>query len=312
MPPVVAESASATSVLVIGSGFIGRTSAAALVAAGRSTTVLTRRPVAGPVGADSVVADLLDRAALRSLVRPGTAVVFAAGTSVPADDEADPLGSAQQLAPLVAVLDAVRRAPGASLLFVSSGGAVYGEPDALPIREDHPLRPRSAYGAAKAAAETYVSYFARRYGVAATSLRCGNAYGPGQAAGRGQGLIGEVLAAAAAGRTFEIWGDGSVRRDFVHIDDLAEVIVALCTRTDLPAAVNVGSGDATSVLEVIDLVTEVVGRRVQVTTVDRRPFDVHHVQLDIARLRGLIPFDPIPLRVGIRSTWQAMAAETVA
>jgi UDP-glucose 4-epimerase len=51
-------------------------------------------------------------------------------------------------------------------------------------------------------------------------VRCGNAYGPGQAAGRGQGLIGEVLA-AAAGRTFEIWGDGSVRRDFVHIDDLA-------------------------------------------------------------------------------------------
>lgn len=313
MPTVPPEQGSSTPAIVIGSGFIGRAAATAIAATGRRTIMLTQRTGRGPIGVETVMIDLLDRYQLRALIGPGCDVVFATGNSIPADDEADPLASARSLQPLVAVLDAIRAAArDSSFLFLSSGGAVYGEPEQLPIGEDHPLRPRSAYGAAKAAGETYVSYFARRYGVAATSLRCGNAYGPGQLPGRGQGLIGELLSAADEGRTVEIWGDGSVQRDFVHVGDIAHAIAALCGRRDLPPALNVGSGQATSVREVIDLVADVVGHPLRVNAVDERPFDVHHVALDITRLQRIIEFDPISLRDGITRTRETMVSETVA
>jgi UDP-glucose 4-epimerase len=217
------------------------------------------------------------------------------------------------MAPLVAVLDAARAVPNTSVLFISSGGAVYGEPDDdRPVHEDHPLRPRSAYGAAKLAAETYLGYFARRYGLHASALRCGNAYGPDQEPGRGQGLIGELIAASDEGRAVEVWGDGSVSRDYVHVDDIAAAIASLCGRRDLPEAINVGSGESTSVVEAIALVSELAGRPLSVTAAPARPFDVHRIALDISRLRDLIDFDPVSLREGIRLTRAAMVADTVA
>ena len=299
-------------VVVVGAGFLGRAAAQALVATGHPTTLLTRRSVPGVAGADTVTCDLGDRLALDAVVEPGATVVFAAGNSVPAADEHHPGRAAAEVTPLVSVLESVRRTPGASLLFLSSGGAVYGEPDAIPVPETHELRPLSAYGAAKAACETYVRYYVHRHGVNATSLRCANAYGPGQLPGRGQGLVGELIHAGEDGRPVEIWGDGSVRRDFIHVSDVARVIVALCGRPDLPTEVNLGSGAATSVLEVVGLVSEIMGRPIEVVARPARPFDVRRVALDISRLQGLIDFGPLALREGIGLTWATMAADTVA
>ena len=299
-------------VVVVGAGFLGRAAANAVVASGRPTTLLTRRAVPGVTGADTVACDLGDRLALRAAIQPGTTVVYAAGNSVPAADEHHPGRAAAEVTPLVSVLESVRRAPGASLIFLSSGGAVYGEPDVIPVPETHELRPLSVYGAAKAACETYLRYYARRHGVNATSLRCGNAYGPGQLPGRGQGLVGELIHAGEEGRTVEIWGDGSVRRDYIHVTDVAHAIAALCGRPDLPLAVNVGSGQATSVLEVVALVSEVMDRPIDILTGSPRPFDVQRVALDITRLQHLIDFAPLSLRDGIGLTWATMAADTVA
>jgi UDP-glucose 4-epimerase len=299
-------------VVVIGSGFIGRTAANTISGNGRPTIMVARRPFDPPACVQAVACDLTDADALTALLRPGSAVVFAAGSSVPARDEHDPRDSVDALVPLIAALEAVRRTAGASLLFVSSGGAVYGEPDIVPVPEDHPLRPRSAYGTAKVAAEQYVAYYARRYGVAATALRCGNAYGAGQRPGRGQGLVGELIAATEAGRTVEVWGDGSIERDFVHVDDIAGVIARLCGRRDLPLALNVGTGRATSVNRVIATVSEVLERPIVVTYTERRTFDVQRITLDIERLRSLIDFDPIDLAEGVARTGARMAARTVA
>jgi UDP-glucose 4-epimerase len=279
---------------------------------GRPTIMAARRAFDPPSRVRSVTCDLTDVDALTAMMRPGCDVVFAAGSSVPAGDEHNPHRSVDALVPLVATLEAVRRTAGASLLFVSSGGAVYGEPDALPVNEDHPLRPLNAYGMAKVAAEHYLAYYVRRYGVQATALRCGNAYGPGQVAGRGQGLVGELIAAAEAGRTVEVWGDGSVERDFVHVDDIAWVIARLCGRRDLPLALNVGSGCAHSINDVVATVSEVLQRPIAVSYTDRRTFDVQRIALDIGRLRRVIDFDPIQLADGVGRTGERMASRTVA
>jgi len=298
--------------IVVGAGFLGRSIADAVVRSGGEVVLVARRPGPHRVGVRVVVDDLGDGETLRSVIGPGSTVVFAAGTSVPSVDERDPIASTRALAPLVATLQAARHVPGSSLLFVSSGGAVYGEVESLPISEDHPLRPRSAYGAAKAAAEAYVGYFARRYGLAATSMRCGNVYGPGQRSGRGQGLVGEVLDAAVNGSTIEVWGDGTCRRDYIHVADVARTAVRLIGRNDLPPAINVGSGQGTTVLEVIHTVGEVIGRPVRWTSCPERPFDVHDVVLDIRRLSDLTGVRPVGLADGVLSTWLASATETVA
>lgn len=301
--------------VIIGAGFIGQATARAIAATGRPVVLIARRPTAPVPGVETILIDLTDAVerdidAVAAVLGPGSDVVFAAGTSVPGQDERHPQRSADPLRPLIAALEAVRRTPHASVLFISSGGAVYGEPDTLPIPEDHPLRPQSAYGTAKAAAEAYLTYYARRYGVAATALRLGNAYGPGQVVGRGQGLIGELIGAAVEGREVEIWGDGSVRRDFVHVDDIATAIAALAPRRGLPSALNVASGRSTSVTEAAELVSEVVGRPVRVARRPERPFDVHRIQLDITRLRDLIGFTPLSLAAGIRRSWAELAPPT--
>lgn len=256
--------------------------------------------------------DLTDIDALTAIIQPGSDVVFAAGSSVPAGDEDDPRGSVDALVALIAALEAVRQTAGASLLFISSGGAVYGEPDAMPVAEDHPLRPVNAYGMAKVAAENYIAYYVRRHGVHATALRCGNAYGPGQVPGRGQGFVGELIAAASDGRAVEVWGDGSVERDFVYVGDIARVITMLCGRRDLPLALNVGSGHATSVNAVIATVSDVLQQPIAVAYRPSRAFDVQRVALDVGRLRSLIGFDPIQLADGVSLTGERMASRTVA
>lgn len=304
------------SAVVVGGGFIGTAVARALAASGRPTTLVTRRP-AGSIApaSDGLRAEAIDlrtptgAAAFGALLTPGIDIVFAAGTSVPAADERDPPASLDPLQPLLAVLGAAAPVPDAAVLFLSSGGAVYGDPDQLPITESHPLRPASAYGAGKVAAETYLGYYARRHGLRTTALRCGNAYGPAQVPGRGQGLVGELLDAARSGRPVEIWGDGSVCRDFVHVDDIAAVVASLCARRDLPLALNVGTGVGTSVREVVDLAGVVVGQPVAVTAGASRSFDVGRVVLDVTRLQDLVGFLPVPLPVGIRRTWAAMVAE---
>jgi len=265
-----------------------------------------------PAGVDVVYGDATDGTAMASLVAGGRDVVYAAGTSLPLAVERDPAQLVEPLRALVTVLEAVRINAGSSLLFLSSGGTVYGEPGHLPVTEDHPLRPRSAYGSEMVAAETYVAYYARRHGVAATSLRCANAYGPGQQPHRGQGLIATVLDAATHGQAVEVWGDGSAVRDYVFIDDLATAVVALLGRADLPEALNLGSGVGASVHEVLELVEATTGRALRVHWRGSRPFDVSRVVLDITRLRSLIAFEPTPLAVGIRDTWAAISRSTVA
>ncbi len=292
--------------LVVGGGFIGRAVAKALVVSGRSVSLLSRRQVEVSAGAISINGDLTDLELLESLIGPETDVVYAAGPSVPSAVEQDPSQFAEPLAGLVVTLEALRRQRGCSLMLVSSGGTVYGEPNRQPVPEDHPLRPLSAYGAAMVRAESYVRFVAERHGINATSLRCANVFGPGQAPGNGQGLVATVLDAAINDRIVQIWGDGSVVRDFVYIDDLTGVVTALLGRTDLGTALNVGSGAGTTVAETVRLVGEITGWEPRCEWRPPRSLDVRKIVLDVSRLHSLVPYVPVPLADGIAKTWAAL------
>jgi UDP-glucose 4-epimerase len=209
----------------------------------------------------------------------------------------------------LALLEAARDAGVDRVVYASSGGTVYGRGDRLPLDEAAPCAPISAYGATKMAMEGYLRYFADAHGMRAVSLRMGNAFGPGQFRGAGVGAPAMFLSRAAAGQTIEIWGDGSVIRDYVYVDDIVSAFAA-ATESDLPSgAYNVGSGVGHSLNQIVEITRELAGHDVEVDHRAARSFDVPAVVLDITKLHDATGWAPqVDLRGGMTRMWDHLAA----
>jgi UDP-glucose 4-epimerase len=294
--------------LVVGAGFLGTAVAEACLASGQPVTVLSRRPLdelspTRPADARVLLGDATDALLVEDALTDVDNVVFCAGVAVPTIAAHDLRKAvAESLPPLLTVLDAItRRRPDARLLYLSSGGTVYGEPSVDPVPEDHPLRPTTAYGAINVEAEHRLVAYRSRHGVRTTSLRCANPYGPGQRSDRGQGLIGTLL---WSDDEVPFYGDGSTVRDYVYVRDFASAVVSLCNlSTDLPPAINIGTGVGTSLNEVVTLVEKVTERTVALRYEPARPTDLRRVVLQTSLLESLIPYDPMPLDQGIAATY---------
>jgi UDP-glucose 4-epimerase len=290
---------------VVGHGFIGRRVARAALAAGWKVRSLSRQPVSQPTdaGHEVVVGDARHGDQVGEVLEGADHMVFAAGTARPAESNEHPMHEiAANLGPLLATLQAVRRTSVASLSLISSGGTVYGPDAPSPTPESAPLWPISAYGVLKLACERYVALHAREHGLAADILRVANVYGPGEPHHGSQGLIGVTRSALRAHRPVVVYGDGSARRDFVHVDDVADVVVALAAQPDGTRVLNVGSGRSESVLDVIHMVARSLGTQPTLEHRPGRPTDVPVVQLDVSALRAVVDFRPRDLATGLAET----------
>lgn len=281
---------------VIGYGFIGRRIARAARARGWRVRTLTPVGVPSDVPHDLevVVGSAQDPVAARVL--DGVQhVVYAAGTAKPADSNREPMDDAvRNLEPLLAILDAVTSRGVEGFTFLSSGGTVYGPDAHVPTPEDAPLWPISSYGIMKIAAERYVAMYARRAGFAADLLRCANVFGPGEPTTGSQGLIGIARDRLLSGRPIMIFGDGSARRDYIHVDELSDTVVRLAERMDGVRVLNVGSGDATSITDIVTALSSAHGIRPVLEHRPSRPSDSPIAQLDVSRLRATLDFHPRP------------------
>jgi UDP-glucose 4-epimerase len=220
-------------------------------------------------------------------------VVYAAGTAKPAESNFDPVSDAvRNLEPLLAVLSACRSRDINGFTFLSSGGAIYGPDAPVPTSEEAPLWPISSYGVMKIAAERYVAMYARQVGFAADLLRCANVFGPGEPTAGSQGLIGIARANLLAGRPITVFGDGSARRDYIHVDELSDVVVRLAEKPEGLRVLNVGSGDATSIADIIDALSRAHGVEAVLDHRPARPSDSPVAQLDVSRLRTVLEFRP--------------------
>jgi UDP-glucose 4-epimerase len=298
----------AEQLLVIGAGFIGSRVAAAALDRRLPLLVLSRgvplEPGLGAAGVRVVIGDAADRALVTGILSTGSHVVYCAGGRLPTGSVDDPVDDAvETLRPLINVLQALRTVPGGRLTYLSSGGTVYGRPLSEPIDEDHPCRPVVPYGVSRLAAEGYVGAYAATYGIRSRVLRLGNVYGATQPSDRRQGVVAALLAAAREHRPVPIFGDGSIARDYVHVDDVADVILRLPPPADVDSVLNVGTGVARTLREVIDIAQNVTGVTLRLVRRPDRPFDVRRIALSIRRLSELIPFAPMPLEEGIRRAW---------
>jgi UDP-glucose 4-epimerase len=200
------------------------------------------------------------------------------------------------------VLEALGRRPGAGLIYVSSGGTVYGDPDKLPVSESAATRPVGSYGRLHLICEQEIERRCRERSLWARVLRCATVYGEGQAPDRGQGAVVTFLHRIETGEPIHVYGEGETERDYVYVGDVADVILDLLDSTVGPRVLNVGSGVGTSLADLLQLVEAEVGKRAKVVRHPKRDFDVRRIVLDITRLKELTGFEPTSLEDGVSRT----------
>ena len=295
-------------VLVIGGcGFIGSHVVDRLLAKGHEVRVLDRRAelFRAPLpGVDYVMCDLSDSAQIYEAMAGIDAVVHLASTTVPATSNLDPVADINgNLVAMVRLLETMRSSEVRKMVYLSSGGTVYGVPQTDPMREDHPLNPISSYGIIKVAIENYLFIEHKLHGLDYVALRASNPYGPRQGHTGIQGLIGTHLWRLSRGEQIEVWGDGSIVRDFIHVSDLA----ALCEKAlvaDVSGNFNAGSGEGASVAEVVQKICNTVGGDIAPIYKPGRNFDVPRVVLDVSKAERELGWQKtIDLDQGIAETW---------
>lgn len=310
-----------TRILVLGAGgFIGTHLCAALAAEGWDTIGFGRgeRPaeLAGVPGVSWIRGDLGDRALLRRALEGCRVAVHLVGSTAPAGAGTDPVTELQaDLAGGVGLLEAVREAGVGRVVFASSGGTVYGLTGDGPVPETAPTEPLCSYGIVKLAFEKYLALHRHLHGLDYRVLRIANVFGERQRVRRQQGVIAAFMTAAVEGRPLEVWGDGSVVRDYVYIGD---VVDALVRAARLPVVahrvVNIGSGAGRSLTEVIDGITRLRrthgARPPEVVHRPGRRVDVPRIVLDIARAREALGWEPAtPWEEALTRTHRWYAAE---
>lgn len=299
-------------ILVVGCGFIGSHVVAELARRGQPAAVLSRSrplPEIAAAAAELGIGDAADPTVVEAALAGAEHVVYSAGGLLPAASEEDPERDAElTLAPIRTVLAALRERPGVGLTYLSSGGTVYGEPEQVPVPEDAPTNAFGVYGRLHLECEAEVLREQREHGLAVRILRCASVYGPYQEPGRGQGAATTFLHRIEVGLPIDLYGDGGSERDYVYAGDVAAVVAELAGREDGPAVLNVGSGEGTSLLDLLRAAEHQVGRAAEVVHHPARSFEVRRVVLDIARLRTLTGFAPTPLAEGIARTHEWLAA----
>jgi UDP-glucose-4-epimerase GalE len=295
-----------------GAGYVGSTSAEALIGAGHSVTVLDSlfrgRRAAVPAQARLVVEDIGDGSVVERALRDDgiEAVLHCAALAQVAESVANPaLYFHHNVASGLVLLDAMR-AVGVQRIVFSSSAAVYGTPQSTPIDEDHPKNPVNPYGETKRAFEGALDWYARAYGLAAVSLRYFNACGATVERGEDHRpeshLIPNMLFGALGGPPVKIFGgdyetpDGTCVRDYVHVQDLAAAhIAALELTAEIESThiyCNLGSGSGFSVLEVLRAAESVVGREIPHSLAPRRQGDPAVLVASNARAQELLGWLP--------------------
>ncbi|KTD63698.1 UDP-galactose-4-epimerase [Legionella santicrucis] len=160
------------------------------------------------------------------------------------------------------------------IIFLSSGGTIYGAPLYLPIDENHPTNPICSYGIAKLAIEKYLALYNQLYGLDYTILRLSNPFGERQRIYSAQGAIAVFLRKALYQEPIEIWGNGSIIRDYIHISDVIKAMLKSMTYKGSEHIFNIGSGKGISLNEVLNEIEITTGNKVERTYTPGRRFDV--------------------------------------
>lgn len=298
-------------VLVLGGcGFIGSHLVDCLLNSGHRVRVMDhsteifREPLPG---VDYRLAELSDRTALAAAVSGMDTVFHTVSTSLPESSNREPEADIRgNLINMLHLLDMMRASDVKRIVYLSSGGTVYGNADVVPTPETHLTNPVCSYGIVKLAIEKYLFMYQQLYGLQPVIIRPANPYGPRQNPTGIQGAISSFMSCIMRQQPVHIWGDGSIIRDFFHVEDLAGLCV-LAGESSQTGIFNAGSGSGCSIRSLIDIIAAASGMAPRIEFEQARSFDVRNVVLDIHKAETSFGWKPgISLKHGISSYWQWM------
>jgi UDP-glucose 4-epimerase len=297
-------------VAVIGaSGFVGQYLVRSLSGEGKHVLALSRAELPdSPPGVEQIVGAFDRPADFLPILRQSAVVVHAASASTPGSTAGRPLSElGLNLGPTLALIEALQETPDCRLVYLSSGGTLYGNTDGLAAIEESPLRPRSYHGAGKVAAEQFIRAWAAQFRGRAVILRPSNLYGPGQSLRRGFGIVPTAFDKILRNEPLTIWGDGQSVRDYLYIEDFIDLCLAVIASPMTPGVevINAASGLGVSLDELLRTIEAVTGRTLARHYDPTRPVDLLRVTLDISNAGNRYGWQPATaLTDGLAQAWQ--------
>jgi UDP-glucose 4-epimerase len=292
-----------------GAGFIGSHIVDAYVAAGHEVLVADNLSTgkaenvhrdARLLEVDITDPDLVD---LVDAERPDIVNHHAANPSVSRSVREPVFDVTQNIVGTLNLLEAARRSGVAKFIYISSGGAMYGNPQYLPMDEEHPSSPVSPYALSKHTGERYVALYGREHGLSWTSLRYANVYGPRQDPLGEAGVVAIFCQNLLDGVAPEIHWDGEQTRDFVYVGDCARANLMALQEGD-GQAFNAGTGVGTSINRLFEALLDVAGQDVEPRRGPRRPGDARHSYLDSTKIEEHLGWQAsVGLTQGLAETW---------
>lgn len=264
-----------------GGGFIGSAIADRLLLDGHELRIF-ERPRVAPYReftqselVEWIAGDLSSTHDVGEAISGMDVVLHLVSTTLPKSSNDDPIYDVQtNVVATLQMLNAMVAQNVRKIVFISSGGTVYGNPMYTPIDEKHPTEPLVSYGITKLAIEKYLQMYSHLHGIKAVTLRVANPYGERQRIETAQGAVGVFLHHALKDIPIEIWGNGSVTRDYIHVSDVAEAFARAVEYSGVKSCFNISSGVGTSLNELIGILEDVLGKSIVRRYLPGRPFDV--------------------------------------
>jgi len=296
-----------------GNGFIGSHLVDRLLVEGVCVRVFDRQPEMYRRPLDRVdyrYGDFGNRALLTEALTNIDLVFHLIGTTVPQTSNDDPIFDVMSnVVETIYLLEQCVKMNIKKIVFLSSGGTVYGIPQVLPVSEDAPTNPLCSYGITKLTIEKYLYLFHHLYGLSYAVIRPSNPYGPRQNPKGIQGAVAVFLGRVARGEVIEVWGDGKIIRDYVFVQDLVDGIYRSAISAASACVYNLGSGEGYSLNYILEIIQRVVGCRLTVHYAPARSFDVPRIYLDNRRARQELGWSPkTTLETGIAETWKFVSS----
>lgn len=298
--------------LLGGCGFIGSHLADVLLNKGYQVILFDRKNInlknvihlKGKI--DLIEGDFLNEIDLRKAIKGMDYIVHLVYTTLPFtsidniiyDIETNVIGS-------IKLLNLMRENKNQKIIFISSGGTVYGKAIKLPMDEYHMTNPISSYGITKLVIEKYLFLFKHISNINYLILRLSNLYGERYDIRKSQGIINVFLNKIKNDEDITIYGDGNNIRDYIYIKDFCEAFIRLIDRDINNEILNIGSGIGYSINDVVKNIKEVVNKKFKIKYINDRGIDVGKNILNIDKIRRKINWTPqVKLKDGIKSTWE--------
>jgi len=257
-------------------------------------------------GIEWMPGDFADPTSIAAAIAGCDTVFHLVNATTPASANIDKLADLQaNVASTLRLLEACREEGVKRVIFVSSGGTIYGVPNLVPTPETAPTSPITAYGISKLSIEKYLGLFEYLHGLEYRALRVANPFGPYQTALKNQGVIAAFMRQSVANHPIQLWGDGTSVRDYIYVDDVIDALCLSATHKGPSRVFNIGSGEGRSLLKIIRAIEAESGKTLTVNVSPSRSVDIPKSILDTRLAHEELGWSPkVGFEAGIHHTWR--------